>query len=575
MSTIIDLGKLRFNWVGQWSNTTVYEYNDVVTHGGDAFVYINSNTTQGNDTTDAVYWGKINEGISWKGTFNASTDYKVHEVVHHANNSYVCIQDTTSNQAPPNASYWEILATGIQFEGEYDDAATYEVHDVVYYGANTFVCTQNTSGGNNPTDASYWSTFSHGVKWSSEYDNSTTYNKDDVVSYGGNTFIAKQNTVGNDPTDASNWETFSSGIKYVGDWDSSTAYKKDDMASHGGSIYIAVDTAPAGSNPTTTPAIWNKLTSGVEYRNDWNSSASYKKDDIVSYGNGAYIAKGDSVGSNPATATNDWASLSSGTQFEGDYDNAVAYAEGDIVNYGNYTYVAKQGTIGNDPTDASNWDIMTKGITNTGAWVASTDYVQDDLVSYGANSYTVAVDHTSGSAFAADLAAGKLVRFSSGIDWKGTWATGEFYKVDDVVSSGSSAYRCNEDHTADTLSNDASKWDVIVTTDAIGVDLYASSDQGVVIYKGVTSTQELIPGTKGNVITSQGSNEDLVYTSLFSLINMERDMTNEYSIAVFSGVGTNNIHDYINITDGNLEMEITDGASYIIDRESGNLYVDV
>ena len=35
------------------------------------------------------------------------------------------------------------------------------------------------------------------------------------------------------------------------------------------------------------------------------------------------------------------------------------------------------------------------------------------------------------------------------------------------------------------------------------------------------------------------------------------------------------IHDYINITDGNLEMEITDGASYIIDRESGNLYVDV
>ena len=576
MSTIIDLGKLRFNWVGPWNNATVYEYNDVVTHGGDAFVYIFASTSNGNDTTDTSYWGKINEGISWQGTWNASADYKLHEVVHHANNSYVCIADTTSNQSPPDATYWEILATGIQFEGEYDDTAGYDVHDVVYYGANTFVCIQNTSGGNNPTDVTYWNSFSHGVKWSSTYDNTSSYNKDDIVSYGGNTFIAKQNTVGNTPDDAANWETFSSGINYVGEWDVAVAYKTDDMVSHGGSIFIALSAAVAGTNPNANPGTWTKLTSGVEYRNDWDGSTAYKKDDIVSYGNGAYIAKQDSTGSNPASVIADWATLSSGTQFEGDYDNTAVYAEGDIVNYGNYTYVAKQGTTGNNPTDTANWNLMTKGISNTGAWVTGTDYVQDDLVSYGANSYTAAVDHTAAATFAADLSAGKLTKFSSGIDWKGTWTAGTFYKVDDIVSSGSSAYRSNTDHTADTLSNDAAYWDTIVTTDAIGVDLYASSDQGTIIYKGATATQELTPGIKGSVITSQGTNEDLVYASLFSLINMERDMTNSYAVAVFSGVGTDNISDYININaEGILEMDVTDGGVYSIDHATGNLYVDV
>ena len=41
MSTIIDLGKLRFLFRGVYSAATNYELNDVVTYGGNAYVYIN------------------------------------------------------------------------------------------------------------------------------------------------------------------------------------------------------------------------------------------------------------------------------------------------------------------------------------------------------------------------------------------------------------------------------------------------------------------------------------------------------------------------------------------------------
>ena len=48
MTQVIDLGKLRFYFAGQYSNTTTYEQNDVVKYGGNVYVYIYSLKTSGN-----------------------------------------------------------------------------------------------------------------------------------------------------------------------------------------------------------------------------------------------------------------------------------------------------------------------------------------------------------------------------------------------------------------------------------------------------------------------------------------------------------------------------------------------
>ena len=75
MSTTIDLGKLRFNWVGVWVSNTLYEYNDLVRHGGDVFVYIYSVKTSGNLTTNTTYWAKVQEGLSWQGEYDSTNAY--------------------------------------------------------------------------------------------------------------------------------------------------------------------------------------------------------------------------------------------------------------------------------------------------------------------------------------------------------------------------------------------------------------------------------------------------------------------------------------------------------------------
>ena len=48
MSTIMDLGKLRFYWAGDYNAATEYESNDIVRYGGNVFVYIYGLKTIGN-----------------------------------------------------------------------------------------------------------------------------------------------------------------------------------------------------------------------------------------------------------------------------------------------------------------------------------------------------------------------------------------------------------------------------------------------------------------------------------------------------------------------------------------------
>ncbi|SVD02540.1 uncharacterized protein METZ01_LOCUS355394, partial [marine metagenome] len=96
----------------------------------------------------------------------------------------------------------------------------------------------------------------------------------------------------------------------------------------------------------------------------------------------------------------------------------------------------------------------------------STAYLKDDLVTYGANTYKTLVTHTSGT-FATDLAASKWVKFSSGTEWKGNWATSTAYKVDDIVNSGGAVYVATADHTSGTFSSDSAHWDTFANAGTV------------------------------------------------------------------------------------------------------------
>ena len=511
MSTTIDLGKLRFNWVGEWASSTQYESNDLVRYGGDVFVYTYALKTSGNLTTNATYWALVQEGLSWKGEYAAGTAYKAHEVVHHANNAYVCIlSEPSAGNAPPLATYWQLLATGIKFEGAYNNSTVYQKDDIVYYGANSYICIVNSAGGNLPTNATYWTTFSHGISWEGVYNNSTAYQKDDVVSYGANVYISKMDNVGQLPIDTAKWDTLTSGIKYTAGWDTTkadykindvatfggnayiskannptagsnpsvntthwdvlssgidwmgawaigTAYQKDDVVSYGSNTFIARITN-TGHNPATVVASWERMTAGIEFIGVWAIGTNYTKDDIVSYGASTYIALADTVGHNPATVAAKWQGLAAGVQFIGVWANGTAYVKGDIVSYGSNTFVALGNTTGDNPvTITAKWQPFSVGLEFIGVWATGTAYTKNDIVTYGANSYIAKIDTTG---HIPNIVTASWARMNAGIRHIGDWATSTAYLLDDVVTYGGQTFKTLVSHSSGAFATDlaASKW---------------------------------------------------------------------------------------------------------------------
>lgn len=59
----IDLGKIRFDWLGTWSNSTAYELNDVVTDGTDVYVAIATTVPAGTALSNTSYWDLMVAGV--------------------------------------------------------------------------------------------------------------------------------------------------------------------------------------------------------------------------------------------------------------------------------------------------------------------------------------------------------------------------------------------------------------------------------------------------------------------------------------------------------------------------------
>jgi len=628
MSTTIDLGKLRFNWVGTWEAATEYEINDLVKHGGDVFVYIYGVKTIGNLTTNTIYWALVQEGMAWQGEYDATVAYLPHQVVHHANNSYICIleEPVAGATEPPNSTYWQLLVTGFKFEGLYNDSTTYQVDDIVYYGANTFICIQNTTGTNDPEDTAYWAIFSHGMRWVGVYDAAVTYRKDDIltyginayvakhdvtgtlptdashfdrltegldwknvfdittpyqkndiVRYGTNVYIAKLDTVGNLPTDAANWDPMSEGLSWENVFDITTLYYKHDVVKYGANVYIAKQDT-VGNLPTDT-SNFDSLTDGIRYTSNWDSTkVDYRINDVVIYGGNSYIATADTptINSSPSINTSQWDRLSSGVQWEGVYNVTKQYQKDDIVSYGGNTFIAKQDTIGNIPTDTVNWDELNNGISSRGDWVTAIPYYLDDIVSYGGQTYICLQSHISGDA-GNDLAAGKWQLFSAGLEWKGTWVTSTLYYVNNIVNSGGSTYICSVEHTSTDFVADSVNWESFANA---GTDVALTiSSHGDLLYRDATGPASLSAGNGGQVLTSKGPNADPEWGDLIEILQAYTSVdTSELIISVASSMNSSLVlQNVISVTSGNLEVQgnINGNETYSIDRDTGQLSVSV
>ena len=85
-----------------------------------------------------------------------------------------------------------------------------------------------------------------------------------------------------------------------------------------------------------------------------------------------------------------------------------------------------------------------------GNWATGTAYVIDDIVKYGANAYVCTTNHTSAANenlfYSSDLA--KWAVHTEGVVSKGDWVASTWYKVNDVVKYGNNQYRATTGFTS-------------------------------------------------------------------------------------------------------------------------------
>jgi hypothetical protein len=484
------------SWAEAWTTATFYKVNDIVSYGGRSYIANASHTSAATIAEglelDFSKWDLFNDGIAFTGAWSNPIRYKLNDMVSYGGQIYICNTHHTSTSTFDIAKF-TIFATGLAFEGAYDNATTYQPGDVVSYGANTYVAGQTTVG-NLPTDVAYWSAITQGVTFRGIYSGATLYKKGDIVSYGPSSYVALQDTQANLPSDTNNWVSLVPGLNYTSTYSGATAYVQGNIVKYGGNTYVAKgDTT--GNLPTET-ANWDLLVSGYVITGEYSGATAYKPGEVVVYGGNAYVAKVNTTGNLPSDGTK-WDVLNKGVIYTGDYAGGTTYKVGDIVKYGAKLFIAIAEGSGNLPTVTAYFSLLTDGVRFVGPYTNGTAYLAGDIVRYGARSYTCILGHTSNNGGGVEPPnATYWSLLSAGMFWKGTYAAGTEYELDDVVEYASSSWiSISANNIGNQPDINATKWNLVAQTGDVTPILTTAGD---LLRKGTGGAVERLGvGTEG------------------------------------------------------------------------------
>jgi hypothetical protein len=191
----------------------------------------------------------------------------------------------------------------------------------------------------------------------------------------------------------------------------------------------------------------------------WTPGIVYTRDNVVLNQGKAYVCiLGNTASSN---FYNDyyatfpcWTQMTDGKTWIGPWSTSGSYySVGDIVLFGGKAYTC---TATHEPTDfasdAVNWTEYTEFSNWQPVWTTSTAYGLNDVVRWGGNVYKCVTNHTSAAAIDLGLEANisAWTVYYRGIDYKGVWASGTRYKLNDLVRVDANIYLCstyNKDST--------------------------------------------------------------------------------------------------------------------------------
>ena len=303
------LGRIKFVWKGAWAANTVYYKDDVVSAGGISYMCVAGHTAASTFAGDANYWQQMAGGTQWKGTWTATTNYIVGDIVSLDANIYYCNSNHTSqSDLNSDASHWDLYTAGLKWKGDWSSSSViYRVNDLVKYGADVYICTtRHTSSAS--FDLTKFSVFTLGLQWEDAWGSGTTYQVGDITTYGGYVYVAKTININKaPPTNTSDWGVVTTGYNNQGTWSNSTAYKTGDVVQLGGWTYVAkadnTNQAPYIGTTGINSTYWNLVVKGFNHRGAYNNSSTYYPGDVVLVTSSTYVAIAVTSGVTPPNGT--------------------------------------------------------------------------------------------------------------------------------------------------------------------------------------------------------------------------------------------------------------------------------
>ena len=334
-----------FNYSNDWTINYRYKVNDLVKYGGTVYICITGHTSAATTTlgleADQAKWQIFSEGFNWKSDWTTSFRYRVNDIVKYGGIVYVCIEGHTSNASAASGleadqAKWQFSNKGIEYKGDWATATRYKVNDIVKHGGAIWICvTYHTSQTNLSDDEAKWNQFVEGLEFEDSWAGVTRYQPGDFVTYGGYSYVAKTNNLGARPTSSpSDWDLFTAGFRFIGDWgDDSSNYEyfTGDVVRLGGYTYLAIADSSGQRPPNAT--YWQKLNSGVAWKNAYADATLYDAGDSVRQNTSSYICV---LAHTSNTGVNDPANDSGGTywnQLAGGPETDVLTTQGDLVYY--------------------------------------------------------------------------------------------------------------------------------------------------------------------------------------------------------------------------------------------------
>ena len=290
-----------FDYKGVWNISTRYKVNDIVKYNSTIYICNDDHTSAATTVlgleNDQSKWDIFTKGLEWRSDWAINIRYRVNDVVKYGGQVYVCNTGhtsaaTTSLGLEADQSKWDYLHKGIEYKNDWTASTRYKINDLVKYGGGIWICTtQHTSQSLFTADEAKWSQFVEGLEFEDSWNHETRYQPGDFVTYGGYSYVAITNNIASKPSDnPSDWDLFTTGFRFVGNWgDDSSNYEyiEGDVVRLGGYTYLCIDKHTGQKPPNAS--YWQRLNSGIDWKNAWANSVEYVAGDAVRYGSNSYI----------------------------------------------------------------------------------------------------------------------------------------------------------------------------------------------------------------------------------------------------------------------------------------------